>query len=107
MPEGVEHPEPTPPVSVIIAEATPHRRFTEAQRQAIRFLTFSAPVACAECGRRRTGHWTMRRPFTALTCPPTSFVLAASGRVHAPMTPVCRTHLLAPADSAPTGAPEA
>ena len=68
----------------------------EAMRQAIRFLRFSAAVPCAECASKRKTHWTMLVPFAAHTVPKQAFVLQQSGQVHAPMVPVCRTHLLAP-----------
>ncbi len=84
------------PITVTIAEARPNKLFSEELRQAIRFLRFSAPVACAECGTQRKTHWTMLMVFTAQTMPKQGFVLHASGKRHAPMRPVCRAHLLAP-----------
>lgn len=83
------------PITVTIAEARPNTLFSEELRQAIRFLRFSVPVACAECGSTRKAHWTMLGPFFAHTFPKHAFVLQESGTRHEGMTPVCRAHLLA------------
>ena len=46
-----EKPKQNDILYVSIREAKPNTLFTEEQRQSIRFLIYSKPVACAECGR--------------------------------------------------------
>lgn len=60
----------------------------------VRFLRFDAAVPCAECGRRSKHHWTMLCMFQAHTM--AQIVPSKSGKEHAPLTAVCRSHLLAP-----------
>jgi hypothetical protein len=86
-------------VAVRIGEAAPNKLFTENTRLAVRFLHYSAPVPCAECGRWRRHHWTMLVSFQALSMGP--LVLTASGKIHMPLTPVCGTHVLADPDHKP------
>ena len=88
--------EPAAPITVELFEARPNKMWPEALRQAIRFLRFSAPVPCAECARKRKTHWTMLVPFAARTALQHRFALHDSGKVHAALQPVCRSHLLAP-----------
>ena len=81
---------------VQVAEAKPNAMFTEEQRATVRFLRYSGPVPCAECGRRSKTHWTMLCSFSAMTMG-ASIRLVESNKVHLPLAPVCRSHLLAPA----------
>lgn len=83
-------------------EAKPNKMFTEEQRQSIRFLRYSHPVECAECGRRSKSHWTSLLSFQAMDMRGTSIVLrSATGKIHAPLTPVCGSHPLAVAEMPP------
>jgi hypothetical protein len=92
--------ETTPPpqdaVTVELFEAKPNRLFDPALTAVVRFVRLSAAVPCAECGRRSKHHWTMLVPFTVQVMPTHAFVLTSSGVRYAPLTPVCRAHLLAP-----------
>jgi hypothetical protein len=76
-------------------EAKPNKMFSEEQRAAIRFVRFTKPVPCCECGKRSKTHWFSIRPFRALVWPKTQFAQPIdSGRVHIGFAPVCRDHLL-------------
>lgn len=80
-------------LKVDMYEARQNPMFTEQQRQTVRFLRYSHPVECAECGRRSRRHWTSLFSFQAMDMNGTSFVLgSASGKVHPPLTPVCGAH---------------
>ena len=57
-------------------------------------MRFTVAVKCAECGRRSKHHWTQLCSFQARTL--AAIVPNKSGKVHSPLTPVCRGHLLAP-----------
>lgn len=82
------------PVLVVeILEAKPNKMFTEAHRQLVRFLRYSASVRCAECGKRKKTLWTMLCSFQALDM--AMLIPKRSGVVHPPLSPVCQTHLLA------------
>jgi hypothetical protein len=87
--------EETPANAVQIFEARPNRMFTEEQRATVRFLRYSKAVPCAECGRKSKTHWTLLISFKAKTM--AAIIPKDSGKVHMPLTPVCRSHLLAPA----------
>jgi hypothetical protein len=82
---------------VQLFEAKPNQMFTEAQTANVRFLRYNKTVQCAECGKRSKFHWTSLIEFMAMSMGNHIFGLDKSGLVHAPMTPVCRDHLLAPA----------
>jgi hypothetical protein len=88
-------PEETPANAVQIFEAKPNRMFTEEQRATVRFLRYANAVPCAECGRKSKTHWTLLISFKAKTM--AAIIPKDSGKVHMPLTPVCRSHLLAPA----------
>lgn len=76
--------------------------FSEDQRQMVRFLHYSHPVECAECGRRSRYHWTSLFSFQAMDMKGSFMVLrSASGKVHPPLTPVCGAHPMAPAEVPP------
>jgi hypothetical protein len=82
-------------ITVQILEAKPNKLFTADQRAWVRFLRYSRAVPCAECGKRRRLHWTMLFSFEAKSM---GFVIPVPGRgAHLPLTPVCASHLLAPA----------
>lgn len=83
-------------ITVTLFAAKPNALFDEALQRAVRFLRYSAAVACAECGRRSKHHWTLLVLFTAKVWPKNGFDLTGSGTHLAPLTPVCRAHLLAP-----------
>ena len=74
-------------------EAKPNKMFTQDQHALVRFLRFTVAVPCAECGKRRKFHWTQLCSFQALSMG--MLIPKRSGRVHLPLTPVCRDHLLA------------
>lgn len=81
---------PADVLQVAIFEAAPNDMFSEAQRANVRFLRFSHPVPCAECGKHTRKHWTMLYSFKALRM---AFVIPAeSGKIHPPLTPVCDDH---------------
>jgi hypothetical protein len=67
--------------------------FTEEHRASIRFLQYSQLVACSECGRRSKTHWTALYSFEAQSFG--FLVLERFGKVHRPLDPVCRSHILA------------
>ncbi len=80
-------------VQVQISEAKPNPMFTEEQRALVRFIHYSHPVACAECGRRSKHHWTSLISFQAMDMKGSTFTLrSATGKVHLPLTPVCSAH---------------
>lgn len=80
---------------VWIREAKPNHMFSEEQRASVRFLHYSGAVPCAECGRRSLHMWTMLISFEAKSM---GFLVPTNGtKVHVPLTPVCGSHLLAPA----------
>ena len=85
----------TPANAVEIFEARPNRMFTEEQRSVVRFLRYSTAVPFAECGRKSKTHWTLLISFKAKTM--AAIIPKDSGKVHMPLTPVCRSHLLGPA----------
>lgn len=84
-------------VQVQVLEARSNPLYTDEQRALVRFLRYTAPVPCAECGTRSRHHWTMRVSFTAARLTPGTMTLVESGTVHLPLAPVCRAHPLAPA----------
>jgi len=77
---------------VEILEAKPNKMFTEDQQRAVRFLRYNRWIACAECGKKRKVMWTLLCEFVAHNMGP--FTLRQSGKVHAPLTPVCGEHPL-------------
>jgi hypothetical protein len=79
---------------VLMFEAKPNKMFPDWLTARVRFLRFRKAVVCAECGRKRKHHWTLLCAFQAHTM--AKFIPAKSGKVHAPLTAVCRDHLLAP-----------
>lgn len=79
-------------LTVEILEAKPNKMFTEAQRAGVRFLRFNQSVQCAECGKKRKVMWTLLAEFEAHTMG--AFAFKDSGKVHAPLTPVCGDHPL-------------
>ncbi len=93
------------PVNILevgLFEAKPNKMFSEEQRQTVRFLRFSHAVECAECGRRSKSHWTSLLSFQAMDTRGRDFTLrSATGKVHAPLTPVCGNHPLAVAEMPP------
>jgi hypothetical protein len=82
-------------LEVTLLLAKPNPQFPAWVTERTRFLRFSEPVACAECGKRSKHHWTMLCEFQAPTMAH-QLVLAKSGKLHAPLTGVCRKHLIAP-----------
>jgi hypothetical protein len=88
-------PDETAINAVQIFEARPNRMYTEEQRAIVRFLRYSKAVPCAECGRKSKTHWTLLLSFKAKTM--AAIIPTDSGKVHMPLTPVCRNHLLGPA----------
>ena len=83
------------PLGVQIFEAKPNKLFSEEQTALVRFLRYSQPVACAECGKRSKHRWTVLYSFKALDL--AAIVPTESDKTHPPLTPVCRSHLLKPA----------
>lgn len=89
-------------LQVRIFEARPNKLFSDEHRASVRFLRYSQPVECAECGHRSKSHWTSLWSFKAMDVKGSQFVLrSATGTVHAPLTPVCGTHPLAVAEMPP------
>ena len=81
------------PLWVGLYEARPNKMFIEEQRSTVRFLRYSQLVACSECGRRSKTHWTVLYSFEAQSL---GFVVPKrSGKIHRPLDPVCRSHILA------------
>ena len=109
MPTKPTQPQPGEDTAVDLQELTvlidflpakPNPLFTEQQRRATSFIRYSKPVPCAECGRRRKLMWTQRWSFRVMEM---SFVvLQPSAKVHLPGTPVCTSHILAPAALPPS-----
>jgi hypothetical protein len=83
-----------PVILVGVHEAKPNKLFSESQRALIRFLRYSRPVPCAECGRKSKSHWSMLCSFEATSMSP--FVPIPGKMVHLPLAPVCTAHPLAP-----------
>lgn len=81
---------------VDILEAKPNEMFSEDQRRLVRFLHYSHPVKCAQCGRRRKRHWTLRCSFKARDF---DGLLTKLPESHMPLSPVCPKHLLEAAES--------
>ena len=92
---------PAEPLLVGLYEARPNKLFTEEQRAAVRFLSYNQPVPCAECGRRSKTHWTVLYSFEAQSLG--MLIPKRSGRIHMPLAPVCRAHILALATWEPPG----
>lgn len=84
---------------IAVNECKPNPLFTERQHSLTRFLRFSGPVPCAECGRRSRLQWTQLATFRVMR--EEQFTLQAGEKVHLPMAPVCTKHILADADIAP------
>jgi hypothetical protein len=88
-----------PVLSVELLQAKPNPLFTEAQTALVRFLRYydrgkPTKVACAHCGKRKTILWTQLCSFRIAE--PFALVLKNSEKLYPPLTPVCRTHILAP-----------
>jgi hypothetical protein len=94
---------PAQPLLVGLYEAKPNKMFTEEQRATVRFLRYNQAVPCAECGRRSKTHWTVLYSFEAQSLG--MLIPKRSGRVHMPLAPVCRAHILALATWAPPPRP--
>lgn len=89
-------------LQVHLLEAKPNKMFTAEQTAAVRFLHYSHLVECAECGKRCKYHWTSLFSFQAMDFKSSIFVLrSSSGKVHPPLTPVCGSHPMAPAETPP------
>lgn len=89
-------------LQVRLSEAKPNKLFSEDERSLVRFLRYNLPVECAECGRRGKSMWTSRASFQAMDMKGSFGVLrSATGKVHAPLTPVCGSHPLAVAEMPP------
>lgn len=80
---------------VDIREAKPNKMFSEEQRAAIRFLIYSRPVACAECGKKKKSLWTMICQFRAHSME-NIFAIKKSEKSHPPLAGVCGDHMLEP-----------
>jgi hypothetical protein len=91
------------PLWVGLYEARPNKMFAEEQRASVRFLRYSQLVACSECGRRSKTHWTVLYSFEAQSLG--FLVPKRSGKVHRPLDPVCRAHILAMANWTPPPPP--
>jgi hypothetical protein len=92
------------PLMVALYEARPNKLFTEEHRRTVRFLRYNQLVACSECGRRSKTHWTVLFSFEAQSLG--FLVPKRSGKVHRPLDPVCRSHILALAPwTSPPAAP--
>lgn len=87
----------TEPLQVVLFEAKPDPMVPHAHTAAVRFLRYNQAVPCAECGKRSRYHWTVLYSFTATSLGMGANTLQESGKVHLPLTPVCRDHPLAPA----------
>lgn len=85
------------PLQVLLFEAKPNKMFSDEQTATIRFLRYTQAVPCAECGKSSKHHWTVLYSFKATSMVPGMLTLQESGKVHLPLTPVCRDHPLAPA----------
>jgi hypothetical protein len=77
--------------------------FAEDQRRMVRFLRYNQLVACSECGRRSKTHWTVLYSFEAQSLG--MLVPRRSGKIHMPLDPVCRSHILALVEWTPPPAP--
>ena len=81
---------------IAVNECKPNPLFTERQHSLTRFLRFSGPVPCAECGRRSRTHWTQLGTFSVMN--EYQFSLQRGEKVHLPMSPVCTKHILTDAE---------
>lgn len=79
---------------VEILEAKPNKLFTEAQRQAVRFLRYSRRIPCTQCKKKRKIMWTMLCEFKAQSMG--HITLVDGETIHPPLTPVCDEHPLQP-----------
>ena len=84
-----------PAMLVGVHEAKPNKLFSEEQRAIVRFLHYSKPVPCAECGKKRKAHWTMLCEFRVQGLG--QFIMIPGKNRLLPMAPVCQSHCLAPA----------
>lgn len=94
------------PTDVVASHPKPNPLFTEYQTFVTRFLSYSMPVACAYCGKRRTGHWTQLVFFRVVegfekkignkVVVSGAFEATKGKELFPPLTPVCRSHILAP-----------
>jgi hypothetical protein len=73
----------------------PEQQLKDIARVVRRVLLGFLARPCAECGRKSKTHWTLLISFKAKTM--AAIIAKDSGKVHMPLTPVCRSHLLAPA----------
>jgi hypothetical protein len=83
-----------PECEVHLFEAKPNKMFPEWMTQRLRFLRYSRSVKCAHCGKLTRHHWTMLLSFRVPNA--TQFVLGKGTELYPPLTPVCRTHFMAP-----------
>lgn len=84
------------PLCVEVRECKENKMFSKEQHDWTRFLLYSRPVPCAECGRMAKVMWTMLCQFVAPTLGPGMFKIDLAGcRSHLPLTPVCDAHPLA------------
>jgi hypothetical protein len=81
-------------LEVQILDAKPNKMFPDWMTERVKFLRFTEAVQCAECGKRSKHLWTFLAAFQGHTM--ASLVPIKSGKVHPPLTPVCRSHMLAP-----------
>jgi len=79
-------------VLVDICFAKPNKMFSPEVNALIRFLHYSVPVPCRECGKKRRRHWTMMCSFRAHSA--LQFSIKKSATIHDPLTPVCTDHFL-------------
>ena len=68
--------------------------FDEWQTAITKFLTYCRPVRCAYCGRMSKHHWTQLKFFRVAEMD--SPTIRDGKELLAPLTPVCRKHILSP-----------
>lgn len=85
--------KPAELLTVAIVEMKPNKMFPEEQTAWIRGLTYSRPIACADCGRKRRKMWTALYEFRSFTM---DGIGSMSRKVFQPLTPVCDEHPIGP-----------
>ena len=81
-------------LDMVICDPGPNKMFPDWMAKRVKFLIYSGPVACAECGKKKTRHWTMCCSFRVGGM--ATFVVSKGEKLHMPLTPVCVDHLLQP-----------
>lgn len=81
-------------LDISVTAPKPNPRFSEWEHTITRFLTYSRPVKCAHCGKKKRNLWTCLKFFRVVEMEP--LVAVPSPTEYPPLTPICSDHCFQP-----------